>query len=74
MRDGFHTRILEDAGLRRGVAAYNDSKSRMQPPTRKSVAEAIKTSGHLSLFPNNPAAKEFNDALQREVEIFLEHY
>lgn len=69
-----HTRILEDAGLRRGGAAYCDSATRMQPPTRKSVAEAMKTSPHLSLFPNNPAAKEFNDALQMEVETFLEHY
>ena len=69
-----HTRILEDAGLRRGGAAYDDSPARMQPPTRKSVMDAVNTSEQLSLFPNNPAAREFNDALQKEVEMFLEHY
>lgn len=72
-RWALHTRILEDAGLRRGGAAYYDSPSRMQSPTRKSVMNAMETSAHLSLFPNNPAAEEFNDALQREVEMFLEH-
>lgn len=69
-----HICILEDAELRRGGAAYNDSASRRQLPTRKSATEAMKNSEHVSLFPNNTAAKEFNDALQREVEIFIEHY
>lgn len=67
-----HCRILESVGLRQGGAAYNDSPSRMQTPTRKSVATS---DNHPEPFmPRKPAEVEaFNDALHAEADLYLKH-
>lgn len=69
-----HNRILESVGLRRGGSAYCDSPSRMQTPTRLNARRSLEALPHVSSFPDNVAARKFNDALRAEVEEFLENY